>query len=79
MTLGTQATNKDVLDYWHSLQEDYRLSSENDARVCMGTSSYGLQEGSNYWFLGPQVNIQKLISSILTLVYLSCLCKYVVK
>ena len=55
LTLGVEATNKDVLDYWHSLQEDYRFSADGEERICFGTSCYGLQDDSNYWFLGPQV------------------------
>lgn len=49
-------TSKDVLDFWHSLQEDYRCNKEEE-RVCMGTSCYGLQDNSNYWFLAPQLHI----------------------
>ena len=56
ITLGVEATSKDVLDYWHSLQEDYRSDGDGERRICFGTSIYGLQDDSNYWFLSPKVN-----------------------
>ena len=37
MTLGTEATNKDVVDYWNVLQEDYRSNSENEEQVYLDT------------------------------------------
>jgi len=67
MTLGVEATSKDVLDYWHSLQEDYRSSTgDEEERICFGTSCYGLQDDSNYWFLGPQVNKPIRVQNYLT-------------
>ena len=56
ITLGVDTTSKDVLDFWHSLQKDYRCNKEEE-RVCMGTSCCGLQDNSSYWFLAPQVTI----------------------
>jgi len=31
-----EATSKDVLDYWHSLQEDYRSSAGGEERMFFG-------------------------------------------
>ncbi|KAJ7318254.1 hypothetical protein OS493_038198, partial [Desmophyllum pertusum] len=47
ITFGVNTTNKDVLDYWHSLLDDYRLTGRVE-RIYFGTSSYGLQNDLNY-------------------------------
>ena len=38
VTLGVETTSKDVLDYWHLLQEDYRSSADGEERICFATS-----------------------------------------
>lgn len=58
VTLGTDVTSREVVDYWHALQEDYRSDVNKEERICLGTSSYGLQDHSNYWFLAPQLHIK---------------------
>ena len=53
-----------MLDYWHSLQGDYRSNEGDQGRICMGTSCYGLQDQPNYWFLGPHVSLTEHINKI---------------
>ena len=53
VTLGAKATSREVLDYWHYLQ-DYRSHTEGqEIKVCLGTSHYGLQDSTDYWFPWP--------------------------
>ncbi len=44
------------IEMCHGLQEDYRANADVKERISYGTSSYGLQDDNNFWFLGPEVN-----------------------
>ncbi|KAL9977119.1 hypothetical protein ACROYT_G014492 [Oculina patagonica] len=59
LTTKVGATNRDVSDYWHGLQEDYRANADVKERISYGTSSYGLQDNNNFWFLGPELHIHE--------------------